>query len=445
MRAAALVPVVLTRQGGGLRRASSSEAQLAEARGLVRAAACHCAGARLWPLRRIARRSFFGPGAIAQLARLLARARIAMLFVDASLTSGQQAELERLLRLKVYDRTGLILHIFAQRAHSREGRLQIAHAQCRYQLGRLTRRWTHLERQRAGAGRGFLAGPGETQLEADRRQLRLRLRRLNAALARVQLRRRQQRRRRQLHAWPLVALVGYTNAGKSTLFERLAQTDGETRASPHLFATLDPCLRRVRLPDGQSILLSDTVGFITNLPTELIAAFRASLEHIHTADLILHVRDMANPGQRAQARAVEQVLQRLGVQDVPMLNVFNKGDLCPHHACGQTETRLVISAQQGAGLEDLRAALARRLGQAQRQYELCLPLAAGAALAWLEGHGCVLQRQLEKQPRRGMDGMALQLRVQLSAQHYGQFCKKFPRLVSAPIAPAAAAAAAAAD
>ena len=416
-RAAALVPA--------LPHEPHPAAQLAEAQGLVRAAGCACAGSRIVPLRRVAARSFFGSGTCARLARVFRRARIQLLFIDAALTSGQQAELEARLKLKIYDRTGLILRIFAQRAQSREGRLQVAHAQCRYQLGRLTRRWTHLERQRARAGRGFLAGPGETQLESDRRQLRQRLRRLDGALKRLQTRRGLERRQRRKRAWPLVALVGYTNAGKSTLFQALAEASENlaARASPSLFATLDPLARRVRLPGGQQIVLSDTVGFIANLPPELIAAFRASLEHVRTANLIVHVRDLANPCQRAEAQAVRQVLQRLKIEDTPILDVFNKCDLCPQPASPASNGRLLISAAHGYGLDALRAALAQALTQRHTQYELRLPVAAGAALAWLEAHACVRQRRLA--------GAQVAVRVRLSAQHYGQFCKKFPHLAPA--------------
>ena len=418
LRAAALVPALP-------QQAHPSAAQLEEAQGLVRAAGCACAGARIVPLRRIAARGFFGRGTVERLARLFRRAKIQLVFIDAALTSGQQAELEARFKLKVYDRTGLILRIFAQRAQSREGRLQVAHAQCRYQLGRLTRRWTHLERQRAGAGRGFLAGPGETQLESDRRQLRVRLRRLAGALKTMQTRRGLERRQRQQRAWPLVALVGYTNAGKSTLFQALAAESEKlaARASPSLFATLDPCVRRVRLPGGQQIVLSDTVGFIANLPPELIAAFRASLEHVRSANLIVHVRDLANPCQREQARAVAQVLRRLGIGETPILDVFNKCDLCPQPASPAPNGRLLISATHGDGLDALRAALAEQLTQRHKQYELRLPVAAGAALAWLEARACVLQRRLA--------GAQVFVQVRLSAQHYGQFCKKFPHIAPA--------------
>ena len=423
MRAAALVPLLpLFPRSSRLR----VDAQLDEARALVRAAGFACAGARAWPLRRVAARSFLGSGACARLARLLARARIQFLFVDAALTSGQQTELEAQLKVQVCDRTGLILRIFAARAQSREGRLQVALARCHYQLGRLTRHWTHLERQRAGSGRGFLAGPGETQLEADRRQLCVRVRRLDAALARVETRRSLQRRRQQQRAWPLVALVGYTNAGKSTLFQRLADEgeDAPQRAAAQVFATLDPCVRRVRLPGGRTIVLSDTVGFIANLPPELIAAFRSSLEHVRAASLIVHVRDLANPDQRAQAREVTEVLRRLGADEVPILDVFNKQDVCP--PAEVDDTRLMISAARGTGLDALRAALAEQLAETDRAYELVLPLTDGAALAWLKARGCVRQQQPAEQE--------LRLRVRLSARHYGQFCKKFLPSMPAPAA-----------
>ena len=314
----------------------------------------------------------------------------------------QERNLEKLTECRVVDRTGLILDIFAQRARSHEGKLQVELAQLKHMSTRLVRGWTHLERQRGGSI--GLRGPGETQLELDRRLLADRVKQLEKRLDKVEVQRNQARRARQRNAVPVVALVGYTNAGKSTLFNRL--TSAAVMAKDLLFATLDPTMRSVVLPSGRTIILSDTVGFISDLPTDLVAAFRATLEEVQEADLVLHVRDIAHPDSAAQRGDVETVLRDLGLDELidhgGLVEVLNKIDLLSPDArdslrlqAERDPHRLAVSAVTGDGCGALLAEIDRRLAAARQTVDLRLRHDEGARLAWLYDHGEVLDRRAD--------------------------------------------------
>jgi len=383
----------------GAQRGRSPAASLEELRGLAAAIELDVVRADCVSLLAPRPATLIGSGKVAAVAQQVADAQVELAVVDGALTPGQQRNLEKAWKCKVIDRTGLILEIFGERARTREGRLQVDLARLSYQRGRLVRSWTHLERQRGGLG--AVGGPGETQLEADRRQIDERILRLKRQLGEVTRTRELHRKRRRQAPYPLVALVGYTNAGKSTLFNRL--TAAGVVAADMLFATLDPTLRLLTLPSGRPILLSDTVGFIADLPTQLVAAFRATLEEVLEADLLLHIRDISHPDSEAQGQDVRQVLRELGIDTAAadgILEVCNKLDLADE----ETKTRLrqasrrngdsvAISALEGAGLEELLAAIDRRLGQARRVLECELAASDGAALAWLYRNGQVLERQ----------------------------------------------------
>ncbi len=322
-----------------------------------------------------------------------------LVVVDAALSPVQQRNLERAWDCKVIDRTGLILEIFGERARTREGKLQVELAALSYQRSRLVRSWTHLERQRGGFG--FLGGPGESQLEIDRRLILARIARIKSDLEQVKRTRALHREARRRVPTPVVALVGYTNAGKSTLFNRL--TEARTVARDQLFATLDPTMRRVVLGDGREIILSDTVGFISDLPTDLVAAFRATLEEVTEADLILHVSDVSHPDSEAQKADVEAVLRGLGLEEdrlTGMVEVLNKLDLLDEEAraamvnkAARAVSAVAVSALTGEGMADLPPLLDRRLAGDERAVRLSVPLSDGAELAWLYDRGQVLNRE----------------------------------------------------
>ncbi|MEN8723932.1 MAG: GTPase HflX [Alphaproteobacteria bacterium] len=371
--------------------------------------------------------TLLGTGKMEELATLIDGEEIEVVIFDGSLTPGQQRNLERALRAKVLDRTALILEIFGERARTKEGKLQVDLAHLNYQRTRLVRSWTHLERQRGGAG--FMGGPGETQMEADRRTLEERIGRLKRELKTVTATRTLHRKGRKKVPYPIVALVGYTNAGKSTLFNRITQSD--VMAKDMLFATLDPTLRGVTLPSGRQIILSDTVGFISDLPTELVAAFRATLEEVLEADLVLHVRDAASDFFVAEGADVADVLRGLGLTDNDidaMVEVSNKLDLMSDEAkeaamneASRHELQVAVSALDGLGVDELLSLIDARLGMGERDYDVTVPAADGAALAALHQLGDILQQS-------HLDDGATALTVRLADKGVGQFHKQYPAI-----------------
>ena len=374
-------------------------------------------GQEVVPLPRPQPAALFGSGKVQELADRLKAAEIELVVVDGPVTPVQQRNLEKAWDCKVLDRTGLILEIFSDRAATREGVLQVEMAHLSYQRTRLVRAWTHLERQRGGLG--FVGGPGETQIEADRRAIDEQLVRLKRQLEKVVKTRGLHRAARAKVPYPIVALVGYTNAGKSTLFNRL--TGAEVMAKDMLFATLDPTMRKVQLPDGPEVILSDTVGFISDLPTELVAAFRATLEEVLEADLICHVRDISHPETEAQAANVEEILTSLGVEpERPRIELWNKIDQVEPDAAEALKLRaerdddiFAISALTGEGLAEPLARIADILRGAVTEEELRLDHAEGRKRAWLFERDLVQDEKVEED--------ATSLRVRWTARQKAAF------------------------
>ncbi len=383
--------------GNGGDTSRAAEARLAEAVGLAASIGLVVVHSTILPLRARRPSTLLGEGQMAAEKLHLEASGVTVVIIDAALTPVQQRNLERGWGVKVIDRTGLILDIFGERAATREGALQVELAHLDYQRSRLVRSWTHLERQRGGFG--FLGGPGETQIEADRRLITDRLVRLKRELDQVRRTRGLHRSARKKVPFPVVALVGYTNAGKSTLFNAL--TGAGVHAQDQLFATLDPTMRGLVLPSGRRIILSDTVGFISELPTELVAAFRATLEEVAEADVILHVRDAAHPdsaAQRADVLAVLDGMARDGTLDEDFssrtLEVLNKADLLGGAwALPQKPGAIAVSAITGEGLDALKTALDARIAAGLEQAEYAIDHNDGARLAWLYAHGEVVGRE----------------------------------------------------
>ncbi|HET6307867.1 MAG TPA: GTPase HflX [Rhodopila sp.] len=395
-RAAVVLP--WERQGrDGADQPRAAEARLAEAVGLAASIGLVVVHTAVLPLRMRRPSTLLGDGQVAAQGEAIRDSQVEVAIVDSALSPVQQRNLERAWGCKVIDRTGLILDIFGERAVTKEGSLQVELAHLAYQRSRLVRSWTHLERQRGGFG--FLGGPGETQIEADRRLIDDRLVRLRKELEQVRRTRGLHRSARRRVPFPIVALVGYTNAGKSTLFNAL--TGAEVMAKDQLFATLDPTMRGLRLPSGRRVILSDTVGFISELPHELVEAFRATLEEVSSADVILHVRDAAHPETAAQRGDVIKVLDDMvadGTLDAAWpertIEVLNKADLLGGVAeVGAREAAVAVSAITGEGLDALKAAIDARIAQGMDVADYAIAPEDGARMAWLYQHGEVVERR----------------------------------------------------
>ncbi len=393
---------------------------LAEAMSLARALPeLEVVGGEIVPLKTVRAGMLFGSGKIAEIKQMLEAQEIELVLVDGPVSPVQQRNLEKAWGVKLLDRTGLILEIFSDRAATREGVLQVEMAALSYQRTRLVRAWTHLERQRGGLG--FVGGPGETQIEADRRAIDDQLTRLRRQLEKVVKTRALHRAARAKVPYPIVALVGYTNAGKSTLFNRL--TGAEVMAKDMLFATLDPTMRRLHLPDGPEVILSDTVGFISDLPTELVASFRATLEEVLAADVICHVRDISHPETEEQAQDVREIMASLGVEEArPSFEVWNKLDLMTPEAAEAMQARaarddhvFAISALTGAGIDELLSAVTDQVQGAKREADLSLGFAEGRKRAWL------FAQELVEDERQTDEGF--EITVRWTAQQEAQYAK----------------------
>ena len=425
-RALVLGPYVTERRGEEQER--SPEARVAEAGGLARAIDLDVVDETIVKLNQVRPATFLGKGKVEEIAARIEADEISLVFMDCALSPVQQRNLEKAFKAKVIDRTGLILEIFGRRARTREGSLQVELAHLEYQKSRLVRSWTHLERQRGGFG--FLGGPGETQIETDRRLISERMVRIEGDLEKVKRTRSLHRKKRSDVPYPVVALVGYTNAGKSTLFNRL--TRATVLAQDMLFATLDPTLRDVKLPHGSRIILSDTVGFISDLPTMLVSAFRATLEEVIEADVILHVRDISHEDTEAQSSDVEGILGDLGIDATDhgrLVEVWNKLDLLdPERAIvvangarrrDSNARPILVSALTGEGEERLLDEIEGRLAEGRAVIDLTLDPADGQGLAWLYEHAEVLRRS------EGEVSGAVSLTIRVPAERADQVRSRF--------------------
>lgn len=425
-RALIVHPVLpLKTEKGTTRHHRAIEDLLEEAEGLVHAIHLEVSSTRVAKVTRISPAQLLGKGAAEEIGKHVEEEKPVVVVVNYKLSPVQQRNLEKLWQVKVIDRTGLILEIFGERAATKEGRIQVDLALLEYQKSRLVRSWTHLERQRGGGG--FMGGPGETQIELDRRAITDRIAQLKRDLEQVRRTRDLGRKSREKVPFPVVALVGYTNAGKSTLFNRL--TGASVFAEDLVFATLDPTMRRLELPNGKTVILSDTVGFIADLPTTLVEAFRATLEQVQYADVILHVRDVSSHDHPWQRQDVINVLSELGIDydhDERIYEVLNKIDAVETDAmidirrdANFSEDRLFpVSAYTGEGIDALLAQIGRHLSQADTVLEYEIPASDGKAVAWLHKEGEVLEQGAE-------DGNLL-VKVRLSADNQGRFEARFP-------------------
>jgi GTP-binding protein HflX len=424
-RAMVVVPHLRESKAAAAAQLRSPQARLEEAIGLARAIDLEVVGSGLVPLTQIRPATYIGTGKVEELAGLVRAEEAELVVVDTALSPVQQRNLEKAWNCKVLDRTGLILEIFGRRARTKEGSLQVELAHLNWQKSRLVRSWTHLERQRGGFG--FLGGPGETQIESDRRVIGERIHKIERELDQVRRTRGLHRSSRKRVPYPIVALVGYTNAGKSTLFNRM--TNAEVMAEDMLFATLDPTLRSVDLPHGTRVIMSDTVGFISDLPTTLIAAFRATLEEVLEADVILHVRDISHGDTEAQASDVTGILTELGVDPHggKLIEIWNKIDALDEESAARLRelakrekgAPVVVSALKGEGVPALLDEIEARVSSGRATLDLKVPATDGEGLHWLYEHTEVLARD-------DLDDGSLSLKVRVTPERADSVRRRFP-------------------